>query len=113
MKIFADFGIDLGNKRGTEVKPTCPKCSASRKKRRYPCLNVNTDKGVWNCWHCGWAGMLKGGEWQRPEIRKVYTRPSYTAPETGLPEEVVKWFAGRGITPEVLKRNRIGYARRS
>lgn len=108
MKTYADFGIVLKAGATGEVKTTCPRCSSSRKKRKYPCLNVNTDKGVWNCWHCGWSGSLKDGEWQKPEIRKVYTRPKYTAPATGLPEEVVKWFAGRGITPEVLQRNRIG-----
>ncbi|MBK6743611.1 MAG: toprim domain-containing protein [Hydrogenophilales bacterium] len=109
MKTFQDFGIDLKPGATGEVKTTCPKCSASRKKKRYPCLNVNVDEGVWNCWHCSWAGTLKSGEWQRSEIRKVYTRPSYTAPTAGLPEDAAKWFAGRGITPEVLTRNRIGH----
>jgi twinkle protein len=109
MKTFADFGIDLKVGATGEIKTTCPKCSASRKKKRYPCLNVNTHEGVWHCWHCGWAGTLKGGEWQRPEIRKVYTRPTYSAPATGLPEDAANWFAGRGITPDVLTRNRIGH----
>jgi twinkle protein len=109
MKTFADFDIDLKAGASGETKTTCPKCSSSRKKKRYPCLNVNVDEGVWNCWHCGWAGTLKGGEWQRPEIRKIYTRLAYAAPATGLPEEPATWFAGRGITPEILTRNRIGY----
>lgn len=109
MKTFQDFGIDLKAGATGETKTTCPKCSPSRKKKRYPCLNVNVDEGVWHCWHCGWAGTLKGGEWQRPEVRKIYSKPSYTPPAAGLSEEVLKWFAGRGITPEVLTRNRIGY----
>ena len=109
MKTFEDFGIILRAGASGEVKCTCPQCSPSRKKRKYPCLNVNIDKGVWNCWHCGWSGTLKAGEQQRPEIRKTYTRPAYTAPATGLPEDAARWFAGRGITPEVLQRNRIGH----
>lgn len=109
MKTFTDFGIELRPGATGETKTTCPRCSASRKKRNYPCLNVNVDEGMWNCWHCGWSGTLKGGEWQRPEIRKEYRRPDYVANSTGLPETVIKWFAERGITEKVIKRNSIGY----
>ncbi len=109
MKTFPDFGIELRPGAAGETKTTCPSCSASRKKRNYPCLNVNIEEGIWNCWHCGWSGTLKGGEWQRPEIRKEYRRPDYVAQSTGLPEAVIKWFAERGITEKVIKRNSIGY----
>lgn len=109
MKTFADFSIELRAGASGEVKTTCPRCSASRKKSRYPCLNVNIDQGVWNCWHCGWSGTLKGGEWQRPEIRKEYRRPDYVATTTGLSENVLAWFHERGITEPVIKRNGIGY----
>ena len=51
MKTFTDFGIELRPDASGETKTTCPRCSASRKKRGYPCLNVNVDQGVWNCWH--------------------------------------------------------------
>jgi twinkle protein len=108
MKTFEDFGIDLQGKTGVEVKTTCPQCSPARKKKHSPCLNVNTDKGVWNCWHCSWSGSLKTGEWQRPEIRKEYRRPNYVANATGLPETVLAWFAKRGITDAVIRRNQIG-----
>ncbi|MEK6357505.1 MAG: toprim domain-containing protein [Burkholderia cenocepacia] len=115
MKTFSDFGIDIGNRSGVEVKVTCPQCSPHRKKRNYPCLNVNTDKGVWNCWHCGWSGTLKGGEWQRPEVRKVYSRPKYTPqPETaadGNRTKMLEWFASRGISEAVVDRNRIALGR--
>ncbi|MDC6133687.1 toprim domain-containing protein [Burkholderia gladioli] len=115
MKTFRDFNIDIGTKTGAEVKVTCPQCSPHRKKRNYPCLNVNTDKGVWNCWHCGWSGTLKGGEWQRPEVRKVYTRPTF-APEAQPAKAdkramMLEWFAGRGISEAVVERNRIALGR--
>lgn len=106
MKTFLDYGIDIGNKSGVEIKTICPQCSPTRKKKNYPCLNVNTDKGVFNCWHCGWSGTLKGGEWQRPEVRKVYTRPTFTAP-TQVPDGTVAWFKTRGISAEVLARNAV------
>lgn len=109
-KTFSDYGIKLGSKSGIEVKVTCPQCSAGRKKKNYPCLNVNTDKGLWNCWHCGWSGTLKGGEWQRPEIRKAYRRPTYT-PTEQVPDGTIAWFATRGIGADVVKRNGIGKGR--
>lgn len=107
MRSFADYGIDIGNRSGEEVKTTCPQCSAHRKKKNYPCLNVNTEKGVWNCWHCGWAGALKTGEWQRPELKREYVRPAYVATPSAVDAGVAKWFAGRGISETVLVRNRI------
>jgi twinkle protein len=103
MKTLADFGIHV---QGIgEQKTTCPQCSASRKKKAYPCLNVNVEKGIWNCWHCGWSGTIKYGEQQRPEIRKVYTRP--VLPLKGGSTSVVTWLGNRGVTPEVISRNGI------
>lgn len=104
-KTFADHGIDLGTKTGEEVKVPCAQCSSSRKKKTFPCLNVNTVKGIWNCHHCGWSGSLKAGEWQRPEIVKVYTRPAYVK---AIPADTITaWFAERGITKAVIERNGI------
>jgi twinkle protein len=106
LKTLIDYGIDVAGKHGVEVKTTCPQCSPSRKKKNYPCLNVNTEKGIWNCWHCGWSGTTQGGEWQKPEVRKVYSKPAFvpaSAPSDGLET----WFSKRGISAEVLKRNRI------
>jgi twinkle protein len=106
VKTFIDFGIDLGSRSGVEVKTVCPQCSPSRKKKNYPCLNVNTEKECWNCWHCGWSGTLKGGEWQKPEVRKVYSKPAFKAAEKPA-SDLEQWFETRGISPDVLERNRI------
>lgn len=105
MKTFADFGIDIGSKSGTEIKVLCPQCSQTRKKSRVPCLNVNTEMAVWNCWHCGWSGSLKSGEWQRPEIVKVYSKPAFVRAKPA--DDIGVWFATRGITKEVIERNGI------
>jgi twinkle protein len=109
LKSFADFGIDLRGRNGVEVKVPCPQCSPHRKKKNYPCLNVNTDKGVWNCWHCSWSGTLKAGQDQPPQMTKVWRKPEWVQGGSGLPQKVVEWFEKRGITETVLKRNQIDY----
>lgn len=111
MKSFADFGIDLRGKTGTEVKVTCPQCSSSRRKQNYPCLNVNTEKGAWHCWHCGWSGGLGGGviNPSAPPSRRVYHRPEFRP--AALSDAALAFFSKRGITTEVLIRNRISMER--
>ena len=108
MKMFADYGIELGGKVGEEVKATCPKCSHTRKKKNYPCLNVNTLKGAWHCWHCGWSGGLASGEHNRPSLQphnRTYHRPTFN--QSALSDKAIEFFGTRGITNDVLIRNRI------
>ncbi|WP_179283471.1 AAA family ATPase [Bordetella genomosp. 9] len=107
-KTFRDFGIDVGTKSGVEVKVICPQCSPHRKKKNYPCLNVNTEKGVWHCWHCDWSGSLGNGVESRADFKKTYKRPAYVTNRTDLPQSVVDFFAQRGISQATLQRNRIG-----
>ena len=111
MKTFADFGIDLKGRSGEEVKTTCPQCSHTRRKQNYPCLNVNTVKGLWHCHHCGWSGALGSGVINRsaPPSRRVYPRPDFRP--AGLSERAHEWFSNRGITTEVMVRNRISMER--
>jgi twinkle protein len=42
-------------------------------------------------------------------ILKSWRKPVYVPNTTGLPGDVLAWFKGRGITPGVLVRNRIGF----
>jgi twinkle protein len=111
MKGFSDFGIDLGGRTGEEVKTVCPQCSHTRKKRSYPCLNVNTVKQVWHCHHCGWSGGLSKGVINRsaPPSRREYPRPEFRP--TALTEKAMEFFDKRGITTDVLIRNRISMER--
>jgi twinkle protein len=106
MKTWSDFGIDVGGHVSGEIKALCPQCSPTRKKKNLKVLNCNLDKGVFNCWHCSWSGTLKGGEWQKPEIRKVYTKPTFVKVEKKT-DELQAWFDTRGISAEVVKRNQI------
>lgn len=110
MKTFADYAIDLRGKTGTEVKLLCPQCSASRKKKNVPCLNVNTEKRAWHCWHCGWTGGLGvTGTQIAPTLTKHYRKPDYIANTTALPDKLLAWFEQRGITQGIIKRNLIGH----
>lgn len=115
MKTFLDFGIDLPPGAGPEVYTTCPQCSHTRKKKRAKCLSANIDEGVWVCHHCGWAGSLRQGGRQAERIH--WARPKYVKPapeklpSSGLPENVLAWFAERGIPADVLTRNKIGYGK--
>ncbi|MGH8592793.1 MAG: toprim domain-containing protein [Gammaproteobacteria bacterium] len=113
-KTFADFGIDLNGRSGIEVKTTCPQCSHARKKKTFPCLNVNTEKGVWHCWHCDWAGSLTQGEERHSDvyerIKRNYRRPAYHEPFY-LDSKALGWLTSRGLTREVIERAKIGWGR--
>lgn len=99
MNDYPDFNIDLGGRTG-EVATTCPQCSASRKNKLAKCLSVNTDKGVWVCFHCGWKGSLKQG--QEHAGRKLYARPAplKAKPRTTPFEQEV---ARRGVPMSVIE----------
>jgi twinkle protein len=114
MMTFAEHGIEIPpSASGPEVQVTCPKCSQERRKKNAKCLSVNTEKHTWVCHHCGWTGGLGKGDaqplerhWQRPQYRRPDSRPQIT-----LPQNAVDWFRSRGITDEVLLRNRVDYGR--
>lgn len=107
LKDFNSFGIQLGNRTATELKVACPKYSQLRKKKNYSCLNVNTDRGVWNCWHCGWSSGLKIGEFNKPTVAhtKTYFKPDFK-PER-LNDKTFDFLSTRGLTKDVLIRNHV------
>lgn len=107
---WEELGIDTRGKISGEVKTICPRCSPYRKKKHYPCLNLNIDKGLFHCWHCSWAGSLARGEEARSNPSAaplVFRKPVYR--QTPLPSRVVAWFAARGIPESILARRRISY----
>ena len=105
MKTFKDYGIYIRDNATDNVKVTCPKCSAERKKTKEPCLSVNVEKGVWNCHNCGWAGTLGNGTYVQPE--KKFTKPEQYSTE--LSDKVVEWFESRRISKETLTAEKIGW----
>ena len=104
MKTFSDFGINCGTKTG-EIKTTCPQCSPQRKKQKDTCLNVNTEKGVWHCWHCEWSGTLKDGayrEWRPKTQQVVYRKPEPKIEK--ITDRWVDWLGKRGISVTTIQR---------
>lgn len=105
MKDWYALGIDTKGHTSGEIKTVCPSCSHTRKKRSYPCLNVNLDKGVYNCWHCGWSGGIGKDFTPRVPMQKTYRKPEFK-PQP-LPTGALGFLTKRGLTPEVIGRNQI------
>jgi len=107
VKNWSDLGIDTRGHSHGEIKTTCPQCSPTRKKKSYPCLNVNIDRGMYNCWHCGWSGSIGKGNYMKPYVTgtKNYRKPEFKAQL--LTEAGMKYLEERGITPEVAARNQL------
>lgn len=106
-------GIRLPSYAPGTHKVTCPQCSHQRKHSKDPCLSVTVDadaeSAVWMCHHCNWSGRTR--DIPEPQSRrKRAVRP----PEGGIEKptvEVMRWFLARGITEDVVRRNRIGFVR--
>lgn len=109
METFADYGITVPAGATGDIKTTCPRCSPSRKKSTAPCLSVNVEEGVWNCWHCGWTGSLKTGEEKAEPRPRKPVKPAWDPARLSLPSKVVEYFQGRGISPQALADNQVGY----
>jgi twinkle protein len=108
MRTWGEFGIVIPAGSYGEIDVTCPRCSPTRKKKHARCLSVNVDKGVWNCAHCGWVGSLAAGQQsQEPAWRKpTYRKPDPPKEQRDI-DPVIAWFADRGISKEVVLRNKI------
>lgn len=97
-------GLDIDGP--AEQRTTCPQCSHERKKKTDKCLAVNVHERTWFCHHCAWSGALSSGNYTGGGKR---ARPvEMERPEGNLSEELLQWFYGRGITSDILERNRVG-----
>jgi len=104
-----DLGVSVGGKSSGHVRTLCPKCSDARKKRKVKCLSVEIEgeSATGLCHHCGWRFGAGGNSDWKP-IR-TFRKPDYQ-PSTGtLFTQATKWFKDRGISEDVLRRNRIEY----
>jgi twinkle protein len=113
------FGIRLGSYAPGDRKVTCPKCSHARKNKTDPCLSVTVDEdgahAVWNCFHCGWKGTTHELDAEERRTQRQAKRRARTPPKRpegvriGPPTSgILAWFRKRGISDEVVRRNRIG-----
>ena len=94
------LGINIKVNGQEEQKVVCPKCSNDRKKSKERCLSVNVTEGIYNCFHCGWAGRIT----ERKEVDKVYVVPELKN-STELKDKTLQWFRERGIRQPTIKRN--------
>lgn len=105
--------VDVNTKLLYEIEPrkqagenymTCPVCSATRRKKQDKCFCWNADKNIGHCNHCEASFVkyvpLKG----RPV--KEYVVPEWKN-KTELTDKAVKYFEGRMISQETLRRMRI------
>ena len=117
MTTFADLGIDVPAGARGDIHVVCPQCTPHRKpaNQRKKDLSVNVEKGVFHCHHCEWSGSVETYDqaarrqrrepvWERPR-----PMPAQTAPT--LWQNAVSWFAGRGISEQVMHDMGITIAR--
>jgi putative DNA primase/helicase len=109
---FEEAGIQITrSNRSTsngDFKEFCPHCVSSKTGQPDKSLSVNLAKGTWNCFRCGFKGVLNGfvAAAAGSKKAKVYARPSGLL-EIDLSPEQREWLHSRGITDEVIKRNKI------
>jgi len=90
---FISFGIyPKGN--AVKQKLKCPKCSPTRKNKSDKSLSVDLLRGLYNCHNCGWKGNVK------IKPKKEYIKPVKN--DSGLSENVLKYFETRGISEPTL-----------
>ncbi len=105
-KTFQEFGIkNVPLNSNGDIKTLCPVCSSTRTKKNEPCLSVNPSKGIWKCHHCGWAGSLNRGVYEKPIARDISYAPTKIIPLH------TDFLTKRGITTEVIERNKISTQR--
>jgi twinkle protein len=76
-------------------------------------IDADGAEAVWHCHHCDWSGNTRSSEGNPGHTSRRRAPPA--RPAEGTLErptiEVMRWFADRGITTEVVQRNRIGFVR--
>lgn len=106
-------GIKLKNHNVGAHKTTCPRCSHTRKDKKDPCLWVNIKEAnlaMWKCHNCVWTGaagdVARGAH--EAAAPRTYSKPEpIAAKPPALPAAMMEYLAGRGITPEVIARNKL------
>ena len=114
---WSKYGITIPYGRTSgQVRTTCPRCSADRKKKYDKCLSINLDDGMFHCHNCGWEGSVaEEDEWEKQERKEQWMKQHTPAPkkvvEYKLPahkgsneysEKMIAYFAKRGISEKTL-----------
>jgi len=109
MSSFEDIGIQIDPTK-TRGTTTCPKCSASRKKKTDKCLTYNNVEGNrwWHCNHpsCGWKGNLEAYD-KYKKVKENARMPEGQPSLRAYSKDVSAYFNGRGITTATLLKEEI------
>ena len=105
---WSELHIDVPyRKTGGQVKTHCPNCRERRTNKRDKSLSCDLDTGLFHCHYCDWSGCAKEFDKRDSFMKKVYKRPVWRN-NTELSDKLVKWFEGRSIMQDTLKRMKIG-----
>ena len=115
MEKIIEKGIQLRNWNAGDHKTTCPQCSHTRRNKKDQCLSVTIEPDggvVWKCHHCEWSGAVAGSNYSPNNYSppKEYKRPVMDKSKEIASDQMLQWFAGRGIsktTVEVFKISRV------
>lgn len=99
---LSDLGIKLTRRYGNE-KCKCPQCTDGRKNKNDKPLSVNITTGEYNCHHCGWKGNVRSFLAKR-EDKNYVKPPADVLKNIELKENVIKWFADRGVSRGTLDK---------
>lgn len=103
--VFNQYDLKQGAKGGI-----CPQCSHTRsgKNQKADCASYDWDRGLITCHHCGVVSQMHTFK-RLGDADREYFKPDYNPTE--LPDKVVDWFKGRGISAATLQSLQIGYGR--
>ena len=76
---FSEVGISISESQTGRIRIACPFCGPNRIHRpheRY--LSVDTDKGLYHCYHCGESGYVPTKGEQKARAKQQKQRPSST-----------------------------------
>ena len=100
---FNAVGIPISESQTGRVRIACPFCGPTRTHRPHEqCLSVDTDKGLYHCYHCGESGYVPTKGERKAHAKQRKQR------EERLSKKGVKGTYSRpkAFTPEFLKIGR-------
>ncbi len=104
MREFEDIGIYGVNERGASQQLVkCPKCGKDKK------LNVSIEKKLFHCFRCEYKGGISNAKGSVFNSLPVFDY-NYTVKEKTALETFYGFFTKRGITKDILERNKISFA---
>lgn len=96
------YNIEPKNSGQKQQKVKCPECKRIGKQNwKDTCLSIDIETGLFNCHKCGFSGNAT-----EREFKKEYERPDRKN-FTKLSDKCMSYMASRGISQEVVMRNKL------